>query len=75
MIIQKFKKLLIGHKRNDLRFFLRDYFIEYSGIINSIWDKEKDKSIIKDITDFYKIDDDYLLNENIKNFFKNKKVN
>jgi hypothetical protein len=53
---------------------LREYFIEYSQIIQSICDKEKDKSIIKDIVDFHKIDEfAYLLNENIKHFFKAKK--
>ena len=53
---------------------LRDCFIQYSQIIQDICDKEKDISIIKDIIGFYEIDEfAYLLNENIKHFFKAKK--
>ena len=53
---------------------LREIFIEYSKIIKSICDKEKDKDIIKDITDFLKIDEfAYLLNDNIRKYFTEKK--
>ena len=57
---------------------LRKIFIEYNKIIKSINDKEKDKekykNIIKDITDYHKIDEfAYLLNEKIKCFFTEKK--
>jgi len=53
---------------------LRECFIKYSNIIAYICDKEKDKVIIKDITDFRNIDElAYILNENMKRFFKEKK--
>ena len=51
---------------------LREIFIEYYKSIKIICEKEKD--IIKDIKNFYDIDEfAYQLNENIKNFFKAKK--
>ncbi len=53
---------------------LRKIFLDYNEIIKSICDKEKDKDIIKDIKNFGEIDEfAYLLNENIKNYFKIKK--
>ena len=53
---------------------LRIIFLEYSEIIKSICDQEKDKKIIKDIGDFHKNDDfAYHLNEKLKIFFKNNK--
>ena len=53
---------------------LRIIFLEYSKIIKSICDNEKDKKIIKDIEDFLKNDDfAYHLNEKLKIFFKNNK--
>jgi hypothetical protein len=53
---------------------LRIIFLEYSKIIKSICDQEKDKKIIKDIGDFHKNDDfAYHLNEKLKIFFKNNK--
>ena len=52
---------------------LRNYFIEYSHLIDYICDRKKDKAIIKDISDFHKIDEfAYILNENIKQFLKEK---
>ena len=73
------KSLLKDFNRADPYCFgiclkLRNHFIEYSKIINTICDKEKDKDTIKDINDFNKIDEfAYLLNENIKRFLKEKK--
>ena len=49
-------------------------FIEYSDIIKSICNKEKDNYIFKDIEDFLQKDEfAYQLNEKIKIFFKNNK--
>ena len=53
---------------------LRELFIDYDKLIKKICDKEKDKDIIKDIKNYRDIDAfAYLLNENIKNFFKEKR--
>ena len=53
--------------------FMRN-FLNYNNLIKSICDKEKDKDILKDIKNFGEIDEfAYLLNENIKNYFKGKK--
>ena len=55
----------------DVCWKLREIFIEYYKSIKIICEKEKD--IIKDIKNFYDIDEfAYQLNENIKNFFKAK---
>ena len=49
-------------------------FLNYNNLIKSIYDKEKDKDILKDIKNFGEIDEfAYLLNENIKNYIKEKK--
>ena len=71
------KKTLIAFKEPKEQYFficfkLRECFIEYSEIINTICDKEKDKNIIKDITDFHKTDEFApSLNRNIKQFLQN----
>ena len=53
---------------------LRNIFIEYNNITESICNNEEDKDILKDIGDFNKNDEfAYLLNEKIKIFFKNNK--
>ena len=53
---------------------LRQIFIEYNNVVESICDPENDKKIMKDIGDLYKTDDfAYHLNEKIKIFFHNKK--
>ena len=53
---------------------LRDIFIKYSEIIKSICDKGKDKDIIEDIIDFQKKDEfAYILNDNLKKYFKAEK--
>lgn len=53
---------------------LRDTFLEYIRIINSICIIKKDKSILKDIIDYVKIDEFALiLNKNIISFFEQKK--
>ena len=55
---------------------LRETFFDYNKLVKSICDKEKDKDIIKDIKNYGEIDEfAYLLNENIKNYLKEKKVN
>jgi hypothetical protein len=53
---------------------LRKTFFDYNKFVKSIYDKEKDKDIIKDIKNYGEIDEfAYLLNENIKKYFKEKK--
>ena len=53
---------------------LRETFFDYNKLVKSICDKEKDKDIIKDIKNYGEIDEfAYLLNENIKKYFKEKK--
>ena len=53
---------------------LRQIFIEYNNVVESICVPENDKKIMKDIGDLYKTDDfAYHLNEKIKIFFHNKK--
>ena len=53
---------------------LRKTFFDYNKFVKSICDKEKDKDIIKDIKNYGEIDEfAYLLNENIKKYFKEKK--
>ena len=53
---------------------LRQIFIKYNYVIEKICDREKDKKIIKDIGDFYKLDEfAFHLNEKLKIFLKNKK--
>ena len=53
---------------------LRQIFIKYNYVIEKICDPEKDKKIIKDIGDFYKMDYfAFHLNEKLKIFLKNKK--
>ena len=77
--IDFWKSLFIKFNNPDLKSFqicldIRKVFREYYNIINSVCDKEKDKEIIKSITDFYNIDEfAYLINESIKKFFYNNK--
>ena len=53
---------------------LRKTFFDYNKFVKSICDKEKDKDIIKDIKNYGEINEfAYLLNENIKKYFKEKK--
>ena len=51
---------------------LRHIFIKYNYVIEKICEPEKDKKIMKDIGDFYKMVA-YHLNEKLKIFLKNKK--
>ena len=53
---------------------LRDIFFKYDKIIQSVCDKGRDKDIIEDINKFRNKDEfAFVLNYNIKKFFRNKK--